>query len=107
MSFPIIPGSRGGGSMVSGEPLSAGISAGAGGISAGTSATTAGPRDPQRIRIFMDGPARAEILIACKHALQNWSSSVPGYQDADRGCSGGLVSSCNGRAVEGSRGRPD
>src|ERR1035437_3841257 len=54
MSFSIIQGSRGGTSATSG-----GGSAGGGGSGGGAS----GAREPQRIRIFMDGPPSASWTV--------------------------------------------
>src|SRR5580658_9040707 len=108
MSFPIIPGSRGGIAAIAGKGSAGGGStggvstdgrstdaaAGRGSDSSGDESSdgsadvapnATGARDPQRIRTFMGDPfseltERAATSIACRRALQNWSSNVPDYQ---------------------------
>src|ERR1700722_12643053 len=119
MSFPIIPGSRGGIAAIAGEGSADRTSGGAesegtpsaggrgdcrdesgGGSGAGSgdaAGNASGARDPQRIRSFMGDPfselrERAATSIACRRALQNWSSNVPDYQDEGPDWRGALVS---------------
>src|ERR1700722_18339943 len=114
MSFPIIPGSRGGISAIAGAAESrgsgTGVDSGAasgndcGDIAGVGAGDASGARAPQRMRTFMDGPlrespARAAILIACRPALQNWSSGAPDCQDEDPGWRVDLVSSGTARAI--------
>src|ERR1700722_9660580 len=112
MSFPIIPGSRGAVAAIAGRGSEGEASTGeesagtpspggggdsrddsGGGSGAGSgdaSCNATGARDPQRIRTLMGDPfskltERAATSIACRRALQNWSSNAPDYQDEGPG----------------------
>src|ERR1700722_11857941 len=96
MSFPIIPGSRGGPAIAGGGPLTTG----------GETAA----REPQRILIFICGPfsgslvsgfpawvfrerrrEREGTLIACRLAPRSLSSGVPDYRGAGPDWRAGLA----------------